>query len=128
LVPLPSSHLTECSTFINHRIIRRCIASILAAPANNQLRIFCMYKCTINMLPVTSCGTEHVITDLNYYVTSVYIDKSQRSFVFRRDKKRNSVSVSELYRLSHCRMSAKLVPNFADRGCRVVSASDQHGR
>jgi hypothetical protein len=26
------------------------------------------------------------------------------------------------------RLSAKLVPAFADRGCRVVSATDPHGR
>jgi hypothetical protein len=25
-------------------------------------------------------------------------------------------------------LSAKLVPTFADRGCRVVSATDPHGR
>jgi hypothetical protein len=25
-------------------------------------------------------------------------------------------------------LSAKLVPDFADRGCRVVSATDPHGR
>jgi hypothetical protein len=26
------------------------------------------------------------------------------------------------------RLSAKLVPTFADRGCRVVSTADSHGR
>jgi hypothetical protein len=30
--------------------------------------------------------------------------------------------------LSDRRMSAKLVPTFADRRCRVVSATDPHGR
>jgi hypothetical protein len=29
---------------------------------------------------------------------------------------------------SHRRLSAKLVPTFANRGCRVVSATDPHGR
>jgi hypothetical protein len=33
-----------------------------------------------------------------------------------------------LDRPSDRRMSAKLVPTFADRGCRVVSATDPHGR
>jgi hypothetical protein len=34
----------------------------------------------------------------------------------------------ELYRPNdHC-LSAKLVPTFADRRCRVVSATDSHGR
>jgi hypothetical protein len=37
-------------------------------------------------------------------------------------------SASELYRLSDRRLSAKLVPTLADRGCRVVSATDLHGR
>jgi hypothetical protein len=31
---------------------------------------------------------------------------------------------SELYRQSDRRFSAKLVPTFADRGCRVVTAAD----
>jgi hypothetical protein len=36
--------------------------------------------------------------------------------------------VSMCDRPSDRRMSAKLVPTFADRGCRVVSAADPHGR
>jgi hypothetical protein len=35
---------------------------------------------------------------------------------------------TERYRPSDRRMSAKLVPTFAERGCRVVSATDPHGR
>jgi hypothetical protein len=38
-----------------------------------------------------------------------------------------SESASELYRKSDRSLSAKLVQNFADRGCRVVSATDPHG-
>jgi hypothetical protein len=38
------------------------------------------------------------------------------------------LSASELYRPSDRRMSEKLVPTFADRGCRVVSATDPYGR
>jgi hypothetical protein len=37
-------------------------------------------------------------------------------------------SASELYRPSDRRLSAKLVATFADRGCRVVSATDHCGR
>jgi hypothetical protein len=37
-------------------------------------------------------------------------------------------SASELYRPSDRRLSAKLVPTLADKGCRVVSATDPHGR
>jgi hypothetical protein len=36
-------------------------------------------------------------------------------------------SASELYRPSYSRLSAKLVPTFADRGCNVVSAADPYG-
>jgi hypothetical protein len=35
-----------------------------------------------------------------------------------------SESASELYRPSDLHLSAKLVPTFADRGCRVVSTED----
>jgi hypothetical protein len=37
-------------------------------------------------------------------------------------------SSNELYRQSDRRLSAKLVPTFADIECRVVSATDPHGR
>jgi hypothetical protein len=44
-------------------------------------------------------------------------------------KKKKSLpwSVSELYRPGDRRLSVKLVPMFADSGCRVVSAMDRHG-
>jgi hypothetical protein len=37
------------------------------------------------------------------------------------------LSASELYRPSDRRLSAKLVPTFADRGCPVVTATNPHG-
>jgi hypothetical protein len=37
-------------------------------------------------------------------------------------------SASELYRLRDRRLSAKLVPTFADRGCHIVSVTDPYGR
>jgi hypothetical protein len=39
-----------------------------------------------------------------------------------------SESASELYRPSDRRLSAKLVPTFADRGFDVVSVTDPYGR
>jgi hypothetical protein len=39
-----------------------------------------------------------------------------------------SESASELYRPSDCRLSAKSVPSFADRGCHVVNATDSYCR
>jgi hypothetical protein len=37
-------------------------------------------------------------------------------------------SASELYRPRKCRLLAKLVPTFANKGCCVVSATDSCGR
>jgi hypothetical protein len=37
-------------------------------------------------------------------------------------------SASKLYRPSDCRMSAKLVPTFADRGCCMVRTTDPYSR
>jgi hypothetical protein len=34
----------------------------------------------------------------------------------------------QLYRPSDCRLSEKLVPTFADRGCQVISVTDPYGR
>jgi hypothetical protein len=39
-----------------------------------------------------------------------------------------SVVRKELYRQSDRRLSVKLVPNLADRGCHVVNTTDPHGR
>jgi CBS-domain-containing membrane protein len=36
-------------------------------------------------------------------------------------------SASELFRPSDLRLSAKLVPTIADRGCHVVSVTDPYG-
>jgi hypothetical protein len=37
-------------------------------------------------------------------------------------------AASELYRREDRRLSAKLVPAFADKGCHVVSVTDPYGR
>jgi hypothetical protein len=37
-------------------------------------------------------------------------------------------TASELYRPRYRRLSAKLVPNFANRGCYMVSVKDSYGR
>jgi hypothetical protein len=37
-------------------------------------------------------------------------------------------SASEQYQPSNRRLSAKIVPTFADRGCHVVSVTDPYGR
>jgi hypothetical protein len=40
---------------------------------------------------------------------------------------KNGLMIFKNFDVDH-RMSAKLVPTFADRGCRIVSATDSHGR
>jgi CBS-domain-containing membrane protein len=47
---------------------------------------------------------------------------------YQRRGTRRTESASELYRPSDRRLSAKLVPTFADRGCHLVSVTDPYGR
>jgi hypothetical protein len=56
---------------------------------------------------------------------------SERSNLrFHKQKKQTpwSESASELYRPSDCRLSAKGLPTFADKGCHVVSVTVPYGR
>jgi hypothetical protein len=46
----------------------------------------------------------------------------------KKQKLRGFSPQSELYRPSDRRLSAKLVLTLADRGCRVISAMNPHGR
>jgi hypothetical protein len=48
--------------------------------------------------------------------------------LFSRKKPLWPESMSELYQPSDRRLSEKLVPTFADRGCHVVSVTDPYGR
>jgi hypothetical protein len=56
-----------------------------------------------------------------------YIQMRQIILHYKRQKTKQQTpelqSARELYRPSDRRLSAKLVPAFADRGCRVVSAT-----
>jgi hypothetical protein len=56
------------------------------------------------------------------YVRIRYIKTNKKS------KLRGLSPQANIYRQSDRRMSAKLVSTFADRGCRMVSATDPHGR
>jgi hypothetical protein len=53
------------------------------------------------------------------------IDTKQKK---NNNKLRGFSPQSELYRPSDRRLSAKLVPTLADKGCRVVSTTNPHGR
>jgi hypothetical protein len=46
----------------------------------------------------------------------------------KKKKQQKTYSASELYRPSNCRLSAVLVPIFADRKCHVVSVTDPYSR
>jgi hypothetical protein len=63
-----------------------------------------------------------------YYVRNRIISAIKRVEFVSHWKTPWPESASELYQPSDSRLSAKLVPNFADVGCRVVSAMDSHGR
>jgi hypothetical protein len=57
------------------------------------------------------------------------LSNQQSSYALQQEKKLYGLwSESELYRPSDRHLSAKLVPTLADRGCRVVSATNPHGR
>jgi hypothetical protein len=61
----------------------------------------------------------------------VYLAFSQTQSIGKQQiNKTNSgaQSASELYRPSYRRLSARLVPTLAERGCRVVSVTNPHDR
>jgi hypothetical protein len=61
-----------------------------------------------------------VLNLLNYWFLSCHLQTQKKTPW--------SESASELYRPSDRRLSAKLVPTFADKGCHVVSVTDPYGR
>jgi hypothetical protein len=75
-------------------------------------------------------------TETNVKTTKLLMERCQKIFTSLNvdpDTKQKTqtlglYSASILYRPSDRRLSAKLVPTLADRGCRVVSATNPHGR
>jgi hypothetical protein len=51
-------------------------------------------------------------------------NKDNRKMKQEEGRRKKNSGASELYRSSDRRLSAKLVPTLADRGCRVVSATN----
>jgi hypothetical protein len=62
---------------------------------------------------------------MKYHLTALKFNLSSILFL---KKTQWPEFASELYRPSDRRLSAKLVPTFADRGCHVVSVTDPYGR
>jgi hypothetical protein len=52
----------------------------------------------------------------------------KRGMVYNKKQTSWPQPASQQYRPSDSRLSTKLVPTFADRGCSVVSATDPYGR
>jgi hypothetical protein len=59
-------------------------------------------------------GNSHLPFETNSYVQTLISEGKETPW---------PESANELYRLSNYRLSAKLVPTFADRGCNVVSVA-----
>jgi hypothetical protein len=81
------------------------------------LPVFFLKEC-VNKLSAN--WYEHYATGTHFYVIHFNIIKLKKTSW--------PESKCELYRPSDRRLSAKLVPIFADRGCHVVSVTDPHGR
>jgi hypothetical protein len=64
----------------------------------------------------------------NRGVTVRLAGNSTNILISQRNKLQWPQSATELYRRSDHRFSTKLVPGFAERRCRVVSATDPYGR
>jgi hypothetical protein len=79
---------------------------------------------TIIKLRVVTLGEWWLPLNSEYFIFSSPSENVQIKIV------KNSVlsSASELYRPSNRRLSMKLVPTLADTECRVVSATNLHGR
>jgi hypothetical protein len=112
---------SNCIKTINLSIIFVVCMRIQGAwtPENQEFTVFnntFLYLWEIT--PVWCSGACHKRND-PVKNTSLYIKKNWTPW---------PESTSELYRSSDRRLSAKLVPTFADRWCHVVSVTDPWGR
>jgi hypothetical protein len=68
----------------------------------------------------------------NKYIKCIQISHDTSSILLNSSNKKKKLRgfslQSKLFRPSDCRLSVKLVPTLADRGCRVVRATNPHGR
>jgi hypothetical protein len=107
----------------------------LALPVTVPCLVLELLASRQNMLSVQTCKWYYYIVSLAHfliYFVNVYILFLGDSFISTRGlrTKLRGLSPRANYILteSGLRLSAKLVPTFADRGCRVVSATDPHSR
>jgi hypothetical protein len=84
-------------------------------------------KCTQTSMPLI--GFEPTIPVLERAVTACTLDRAaDQRFSVSLTNELIKIRDNLLYKPSDRRFSAKLVPTFADRGCRVVNATDPHCR
>jgi CBS-domain-containing membrane protein len=81
-------------------------------------------RAPVNSLYIDNTANEDDLLD------TLKLSASQEGSFSNKTKKQTpwSESAIELYRPSYCRLSAKLLPTLADRGCHVVSVTDPSGR
>jgi hypothetical protein len=108
--------------FLNPRAAARyrALASVIPVPRLVEKR---MYPAAVwQMLRTTYLEYFEIsaVYRVNWATLRAHCDTKKRTPWFQ--------SANELYRPSDCRLSAKLVSTLADRGCRVVSATNNHGR
>jgi hypothetical protein len=102
------------------RIFRRTDGNICGDPVSNEPCCDCeLSVCQWLNLEVRfktdTCHYPHNVVCIILPDTLMYL-------IMRAEKK------NEIYRPSDRHLSAKLMPTFADRGCRVVRATDPYGR
>jgi hypothetical protein len=71
--------------------------------------------------------TEIIVFISHCKLVTIYKKPSTRCVLCKFKLPGLSQSASKLYRTSDRRLSAKLVPTFADRVCHVVSVTDPYG-
>jgi hypothetical protein len=88
----------------------------------------------VNIPSTRSFRCDQQLSVISFFVFHLlYLVRTKDSHLvvwyIRREKQTPwSESASELYRPSDRRLSAKLLPTFADRRCHVVSVTDPYGR
>jgi hypothetical protein len=77
-----------------------------------------------SLFPVAKSETGQTIIPPTKYSNSRSVSKRK---IIAELKNSGTQSTSEIYRPSDRRLSVKLVPTLADRGCRGVRATNPHG-
>jgi hypothetical protein len=85
-----------------------------------------------NTLKVAMIDSFHILSISLFTINHSYDTIQPIHYINKQTNKQNklrgfSLQANYVYRPSDRRLSANLVPTFADRGCHVVSATNPHG-